>query len=328
MSLVQHSLFTVLETTNSKIFPAFCIAVLFKGTKITWYDTWKTWRHGLSLCLVTLLLMLLRFEWFWILEILPDGCLCKALSQDPAGASKSPHQSFKYKKGRRMHVRNWRSKREEAATLKKGSWKKSSLTTVTTSFPQSAEAILSNWNDLNPRRLQYPQSPQTAILRPRSPSQLPKGLKPLTVACGAFLRWARLRETFLRMCLSHLRGSDTVILAPFPLPSRHHLVSKSKSYLGHFARFWGSWDLAPMNYIVLPGRHKNRLCFLLCPGNVRPRSLNVNSWSTNRSPQSSSRLPCHHNTFWEPDFSIWLLFYCFFIYHIYLRCMYGHLAKR
>ena len=162
--------------------------------------------------------MLLRFDWFWILEILPDGCLCKALSQDPAGASKSPHQSFKYKKGRRMHVRNWRSKREEAATLKKGSWKKSSLTTVTTSFPQSAEAILSNWNDLNPQRLQYPQSPQTAILRPRSPPQLPKKLKPLTAACGAFLRWARLRETFLRMCLSHLRGSDTVILAPILSP--------------------------------------------------------------------------------------------------------------
>ena len=159
---VQHSLFTVLETTNSKIFPAFCIAVLFKGTKMTWYDTWKTWRPDPSLRIVTdyLLLMLSRFEWFWILEILPDGCLCKALSQDPAGASKSPHQSFKYKKGRRMHVRNWRSKREEAATLKKGSWKKSSLTTVTTSFPQSAEAILSNWNDLNPQRLQYPQSPR------------------------------------------------------------------------------------------------------------------------------------------------------------------------
>ena len=192
MSLVQHSLFTVLETTNSKIFPAFCFAVLFKGTKITWYDTWKTWRHDLSLCLVTLLLMLLRFEWFWILEILPDGCLCKALSQDPAGASKSPHQSYKYKKikekksyifkcwywekglqNKCIRFKNWRNKKEDSATLKKGSWKKSSLTTVTTSFPQSAEAILSNWNDLNPQRLQYPQSPQTAILRPRSPPQLP-----------------------------------------------------------------------------------------------------------------------------------------------------------
>ena len=181
--------------------------------------------------------MLLRFDWFWILGILPEGCLCKALSQDPAGASKSPHQSFKYKKikekksyifkcwywekglqNKCIGFKNWRSKKEEAATLKKGSWKKSSLTTVTTSFPQSAEAILSNWNDLNLQRLQYPQSPQTAILRPRSPPQLPKGLKPLTAAWGAFLRWARLRETFLRMCLSHLRGSDTEILTPILSP--------------------------------------------------------------------------------------------------------------
>ena len=203
------------------------------------------------------------------MEILPDGCLCKALSQDPAGASKSPHQSFKYKKGRRMHKRNWRSKREEAATLKKGSWKKSSLTTVTTSFPQSAEAILNNWNDLNLQRLQYPQSPQTAILRPRSPPQLPKELKPLTAACGAFLRWARLRETFLRMCLSHLRGSDTVILAPFSPPSclqNQKVLGTLRKVLGKLG--FGTYELqsfarAPQKQVVLSPLPRQREATIL-----------------------------------------------------------------